>query len=48
MVPTAIDPNDSVRLQLLAIFQGDLPGEGDDSQNDQLLRGVYYPGGERD
>jgi hypothetical protein len=35
MVSTAIDPNDSLRLHLLAIFSRDLPGEGDDSGDDQ-------------
>jgi hypothetical protein len=42
MVPTAIDPNNSLQPHLLAIFHGDLLGEGDDSRNSQYLRGANY------
>jgi hypothetical protein len=35
IVSAAIDPNDSLRLRILAIFSRDLPGEGDDSGDDQ-------------
>jgi hypothetical protein len=48
MVPTAIDPNHSLRFHVLAIFRRDLPSEGDDSRNDQYLSGVNCRRGERD
>jgi hypothetical protein len=34
MVPTDIGPNDGLWLHLLALFCGDLPGEGHDSRDD--------------
>jgi hypothetical protein len=37
MVPNAIDPKDSLRIHLLAILCCDLPGDCDDSWNDQDL-----------
>jgi hypothetical protein len=40
MVPTVIDPNDSLRLYLLTIFRPDLPGEAGDSWDNQYLSGV--------
>jgi hypothetical protein len=40
MVPTAIGRNYSLRLRLLAHFGADLPGEADDSWDDQDLSGV--------
>jgi hypothetical protein len=48
MVPTAIDPDDSLRLHLLAVFRSDLPGEGDNSWDDQDLSGVDSRWGEQD
>jgi hypothetical protein len=41
MVPTGIDPNDSLRLHFLAIFSRDLPGEGNDSRDNQYLSLVH-------
>jgi hypothetical protein len=37
MIPTAIDPNDSLRLHLRAIFGRGFPGEGDNSRDGQFL-----------
>jgi hypothetical protein len=48
MVPAAVDPDDSWLLHLLAIFRGHLPGEREDSGDDQDLSGVFCHRGERD
>jgi hypothetical protein len=48
MVPAAANPDDSWLIHLLAIFRGDLPGESDDSRDDQDLRGLNSGRGEWD
>jgi hypothetical protein len=42
MVPTAIDPNDSLRLHLPAIFTRDLPGELRETEKEapKMIKGL--------
>jgi hypothetical protein len=48
VVSAAADPDDSSLLHFLTIFRGDLPGERDDSRDDQYLSSVNWRRGERD
>jgi hypothetical protein len=42
MVPTVINPDDSLWLHLFAIFDGNPPGECHDPWDDQDLSGVNF------